>query len=606
MSEGERPSQLSAGSVFAGYRIERRLGQGGMGLVFEATEPGLERRVALKLIIPEVITETVFLERFKFESKIAAQVEHPNVVPIYAAGEHEGVPYIAMRLVSGSDLGKRLAVSGRLEPELATDLIAQISHGLDAIHAAGLVHRDVKPGNVLVSGEAGSEHAYITDFGVARNVASTSGLTKTGRFVGTLDYVAPEQIVGDEVDARADIYALACLLFKCLTGEVPFPKEGEAARLYAHLHDEPPAASLFTPLVPKALDAVIARGMAKRPDDRYPSAGDLGRAAQAALRGEPVRRAERSVATGAALTAERESIEAAGPTGPAAEPEAPLDRTRDAGTGGDRPGEPPAPETEGEVPPPPSGEPPPTSEPSSPTEPPAPTGEPPASDETPPSSSAPPHGRPDPIPVRRRRLLVGLAGIAVVGVIAFAIASSGGGGGGGSGSTTTANNTTGATGQTGTTGQQGNNQGANGGQGQANGPRLTPARLRKLANDNCIASQDSFNTANAAFQQNGDHLAFAQARFDTSDAELNDKQNGFNNLNPPLSMANDFNKFRDEVRLVHQFDTEALQAAKQGNQAGIDRANAKNAAREPKRFELANRLGFKDCNRHKQAAPTVG
>ncbi len=143
----------------------------------------------------------------------------------------------------------------------------------------------MKPANVLLSGSDSSEHAYITDFGVARNVASTSGLTKTGRFVGTLDYVAPEQIRGGEVDARADVYALGCLLFKLLTGEVPFPRDGEAARLYAHLNDEPPAASLFTPMVPKALDRVIARAMAKSPGERYPSAGDLGRAAAAALSG---------------------------------------------------------------------------------------------------------------------------------------------------------------------------------------------------------------------------------------------------------------------------------------------------------------------------------
>ena len=159
-------------------------------------------------------------------------------------------------------------------------LIAQIGNGLDAIHAAGLVHRDVKPANVLLSGEAGAEHAYITDFGVARNVATQSGLTQTGRFVGTLDYVAPEQISGEPIDARVDVYALGCLLFKLLTGEVPFPREGEAARLYAHLNDPPPAPSLYAPAVPMALDDVVIRAMSKPPEDRYPSAGDLGRAAR--------------------------------------------------------------------------------------------------------------------------------------------------------------------------------------------------------------------------------------------------------------------------------------------------------------------------------------
>jgi serine/threonine protein kinase len=197
-----------------------------MGILYLAIEPGLERRVALKLIAPEAAADEVFRKRFAEESKIAASIEHPNVVPIYAAGEEGGVPYIAMRYVAGSDLARRVAREGRLEPAEAAPLIAQVGNGLDAIHAAGLVHRDVKPANVLLSGDEGAEHAYITDFGVARNVAGNSGITQTGRFVGTLDYVAPEQISGGEVDARADVYALGCLLFKLLTGEVPYPKDG--------------------------------------------------------------------------------------------------------------------------------------------------------------------------------------------------------------------------------------------------------------------------------------------------------------------------------------------------------------------------------------------
>ena len=254
-------------------------------ILYLAIEPGLERRVALKLIAPEAAADEVFRKRFAEESRIAASIEHPNVVPIYAAGEEGGVPYIAMRYVAGSDLARRVAREGRLEPAEAAALIAQVGNGLDAIHAAGLVHRDVKPANVLLSGDEGAEHAYITDFGVARNVATDSGLTQTGRFVGTLDYVAPEQISGGEVDARADVYALGCLLFKLLTGEVPFPKDGEAARLYAHLNDPPPAPSLHATRVPMALDDVAIRAMSKPPGDRYPSAGDLGRAAIAALRG---------------------------------------------------------------------------------------------------------------------------------------------------------------------------------------------------------------------------------------------------------------------------------------------------------------------------------
>jgi len=304
MVESSRWTELSDGDEFAGYRIERRLGRGGMGILYLALEPGLERRVALKLIAPEAAADEVFARRFAEESRIAASIEHPNVVPIYAAGEEEGVPWIAMRYVPGSDLGRRLAREGRLEPVAAVALIAQVGNGLDAIHAAGLVHRDVKPANVLLSGEPGSEHAYITDFGVARNAATESGLTQTGRFVGTLDYVAPEQISGGPIDARVDVYALGCLLFKLLTGEVPFPREGEAARLYAHLNDPPPAPSLHARAVPKALDEVVTRAMSKDPGDRYPSAGDLARAARAALTGTAVAVPERTVATGAAATRE--------------------------------------------------------------------------------------------------------------------------------------------------------------------------------------------------------------------------------------------------------------------------------------------------------------
>src|SRR4051795_4007923 len=304
MVDGQAWAELSEGDEFAGYRIERRLGRGGMGILYLAIEPGLDRHVALKLIAPEAAADDVFARRFAEESRIAASIEHPNVVPIYAAGEQDGVPYIAMRFVAGSDLQRRIAREGRLEPPDAVALIAQVGNGLDAIHAAGLVHRDVKPANVLLSGEAGSEHAYITDFGVARNVATQSGLTQTGRFVGTLDYVAPEQISGAAIDARVDVYALGCLLFKLLTGEVPFPREGEAARLYAHLNDPPPAPSLFAPEVPMALDDVVVRAMSKQPEDRHPSAGDLGRAAVAALSGTAVTIPERTVATGAAATRE--------------------------------------------------------------------------------------------------------------------------------------------------------------------------------------------------------------------------------------------------------------------------------------------------------------
>jgi hypothetical protein len=311
MTDMRNWAELREGDEFAGYRIERLLGRGGMGILFLAVEPGLDRKVALKLIAPEVVVDDVFATRFAEESRIAASIEHPNVVPIYAAGEEAGIPFIAMRFVPGSDLGRRIAREGRLDPALAVALVAQVGNGLDAIHAAGLIHRDVKPANVLVSGEGPDRHAYITDFGVARNIATRSGLTQTGRFVGTLDYVAPEQISGAPIDARADVYSLGCLLHKLLTGEIPFPRDTEAARLFAHLNDPPPAPSEIAPDVSPVLDDIVARAMSKEPEDRFPSAGDLGRAAQAALSGAPVTRPEGMVATGAAATREAEVV---GPT----------------------------------------------------------------------------------------------------------------------------------------------------------------------------------------------------------------------------------------------------------------------------------------------------
>src|ERR1700710_3042717 len=318
MVEGQGWIELSDGDEFGAYRIERRLGRGGMGILYLAVEPGLARRVALKLIAPEAAADPVFARRFAEESRIAASIEHPNVVPIYAAGEEAGVPYIAMRYVAGADLARRLVREGRLSPGVAVDLITQIGNGLDAIHAAGLIHRDVKPANVLLSGDDGGDHAYITDFGVARNVATESGLTQTGRFVGTLDYVAPEQISGGAVAARVDVSALGWLLFQLLTGQVPFPKDGDAARLFAHLNDPPPAPSLYVPEVSMALDDVVIRAMSKQPDDRYPSAGDLGRAANAALRGTAVAVPEHTVATGAAATRTAET------TQPRAQPVEPV------------------------------------------------------------------------------------------------------------------------------------------------------------------------------------------------------------------------------------------------------------------------------------------
>src|SRR5215211_6625156 len=222
------------GTSVAGYTIERLLGRGGMGAVYLAEDTALARKVALKLLSPELAENERFCERFLRESRLAASLDHPHVVPIYQAGEADGVLYIAMRYVEGTDLKALLAREGALEPARALALCEQVAGALDAAHQRGLVHRDVKPANVLID-EAG--HAYLADFGLTKQTSSISGLTGTGELVGTVDYVAPEQVRGGEVGAAADQYALACLLYECLTGEPPFRRESDVAALWAHVEE---------------------------------------------------------------------------------------------------------------------------------------------------------------------------------------------------------------------------------------------------------------------------------------------------------------------------------------------------------------------------------
>ena len=206
-------SELSAGATLAGYRIEAEIGRGGMGIVYRATQVTLDRTVALKLIAPEISRDERFRERFQHEARIAASIDHPNVLPIYEAGEADGVLFLSMRYVEGGDLGALLA-QGPLAPERAVALVAQVAEALGAAHARGLIHRDVKPSNVLLEKREGREQPYLADFGLAKISASQSGLTKSGVFVGTLDYVSPEQIRGERLDARSDVYALGCLLHR--------------------------------------------------------------------------------------------------------------------------------------------------------------------------------------------------------------------------------------------------------------------------------------------------------------------------------------------------------------------------------------------------------
>src|SRR3954451_2001244 len=289
--------QVEIGQVFAGHRIEAEAGRGGMGVVYVATHLALNRRVALKLIAPDLAADEGFRERFKQESMTAASIDHPNVIPIYHAGEEDGKLYITMRYVDGTDLRAMIARDGKVEARQAAEIVSQVAAALDAAHKSGLLHRDVKPANVLI-GEAGQ--AYLTDFGLTKHAGSKSGLTKTGMFVGTLDYIAPEQLQGGPVDARVDVYALGCVLYQSLTGTVPFPRDSEPAKIWAHMQDEPPPIVPSHPDVPAQFEQVVRRAMAKKPDDRYPSAGDLGRAALAAAEARDVATGERSVATGEA------------------------------------------------------------------------------------------------------------------------------------------------------------------------------------------------------------------------------------------------------------------------------------------------------------------
>ena len=278
-------SVLSTGSVLDDFRIEDEIGRGGMGVVYRAAQISLGRPVALKVISETLSDREGFRERFVRESRLAASLDHPNVIPVYAAGEHDGVLYIAMRFVDGTDLRALLAAEGALDPARAAGVVAQVASALDAAHERGLVHRDVKPANILVAARGGGEHTYLTDFGLTKRTASDSGLTAAGEWVGTLDYVAPEQVRGEQVDSRADVYALGCVLYELLTGQVPFPRDDDIAKLWAHISDPAPAVLDLAPDTPRALAAVVARCMEKEPSDRYQTAGEMGRAALASVPG---------------------------------------------------------------------------------------------------------------------------------------------------------------------------------------------------------------------------------------------------------------------------------------------------------------------------------
>jgi DNA-binding SARP family transcriptional activator/tRNA A-37 threonylcarbamoyl transferase component Bud32 len=337
-----KPSRvdLQPGSEFAGYRIVSTLGRGGMAVVYLAEHDFLQRKVALKVLAPQLAEDERFRERFVRESRLAASLDHPNVVPIYEAGASGGDLFIAMRYVEGTDLRTLLTESGALDPARAVSITRQVAAALDAAHEQGLVHRDVKPGNVLVArtrGSEASEHVYLSDFGLTKRSTSESGVTGTGQFVGTLDYAAPEQFQGGTPDARTDVYSMGCVLFECLTGHPPFRSENDAGLMYAHLQQQPPSVTADRPDLPKEIDEVIARAMAKAPGNRQPSAGTLADEATRALhvgvpgeagadgRGSLLRRLAPVLAVAAALVVgivvaslvQSETPEAAGATGSA-------------------------------------------------------------------------------------------------------------------------------------------------------------------------------------------------------------------------------------------------------------------------------------------------
>jgi serine/threonine-protein kinase len=279
---------FTVGTVFAGYRILGVLGRGGMGVVYRAEDLNLGRQVALKVLSPHVADEPAFRERFLREPRLLASIEHRNIVDVFHADQVDGIAFLAMRLIDGVDLGRLIRDRGRLDPAAVSHIVAEVGDALDAAHARGLVHRDVKPANILVvegGGRLDAARVYLTDFGLTKLNDAPTDLTLTGQFLGTVDYVAPEQIQGAAVDGRTDLYALACVAYECLAGAPPFGEALEAAALMAHLVSPPPDISFIRSDLPPAVAAVLMRGMAKRRDERHATCSEFARALSQALAG---------------------------------------------------------------------------------------------------------------------------------------------------------------------------------------------------------------------------------------------------------------------------------------------------------------------------------
>jgi serine/threonine protein kinase len=276
---------FGTGSRIAGYRLEEQIGAGGMAVVFRARDERLDRLVALKMLAPALAADTAFRQRFIRESRAAAKVDDPHIIPVFEASEANGVLFIAMRYVPGGDVRSLMTREGRLSVGRVAAIISPVASALDAAHAAGLVHRDVKPANMLVDARPGRpDHVYLSDFGLSKGAMSSVGLTGTGQFLGTLDYISPEQIEGLAVDGRADQYALACATFELLTGAPPFPRAEATAVIWAHMSKPPPPVTSRRPDLPPAVDQVLARALAKSPADRFGTCREFADALRTALR----------------------------------------------------------------------------------------------------------------------------------------------------------------------------------------------------------------------------------------------------------------------------------------------------------------------------------
>jgi DNA-binding beta-propeller fold protein YncE len=324
------------GSRIAGYVLEEQVGAGGMAVVFRAHDARLDRQVALKILAPTFAADQAFRLRFIRESRAAAAVDDPHIIPVFEAGEADGVLFIAMRYVRGGDVRSLLTQSGPLPPARVAEIISQVSSALDAAHERGLVHRDVKPANMLLDSRAGSgrpDHVYLSDFGLSKGALAASGLTGAGQFLGTVDYISPEQIEGNPVDGRADQYALACAAFELMTGAPPFRRDEAMAVMYAQLSQSPPAVTSRRPGLPPAVDAVFARALAKAPGDRWASCQEFAEALRGALGMTPADSGEQAI-PGSSAPAVRSATEVVTRRKAGGDPGA-TGRTAGAGTGGE-------------------------------------------------------------------------------------------------------------------------------------------------------------------------------------------------------------------------------------------------------------------------------